>query len=27
VLITSTPGRALDKFDGYSNHTLTLAEV
>jgi hypothetical protein len=27
VLISATPGRGLDKFDGYSNHTLTLAEV
>jgi hypothetical protein len=27
VLITSTPGRGLDKFDGYSNHTLALAEL
>lgn len=27
VLITSTPGRALDRFDDYSTHTLSLGEV
>jgi hypothetical protein len=27
VLITSSPGRLLQKFDDYSTHTLTLAEL